>query len=121
MERAQEFMKEYEKFKSGFMKKYLSDSKESSDHEPEYEYISGNEEDADCDSIPPEYLFQKDSSDSESDSEDKPSYTMMPSSKSFFSKRNEGAAMAIPVSEKEIQERMKKMKMDLKTLQHLQR
>lgn len=50
MERAQEFMKEYEKFKSGFMKKYLSDSKESSDHEPEYEYISANEEeDADCD------------------------------------------------------------------------
>jgi hypothetical protein len=37
-------MKEYEKFKSGFMKKYLSDSKESSDHEPEYEYISANEE-----------------------------------------------------------------------------
>ena len=118
MERAQEFMKEYAKFKSDFMNKYLSDSKPSQDElEPEYEYISGNEEDEhSVDSIPSEYLFQKDSSDSSSDSEsDKESsyFKMMPSSKSFFSSRSDrGAAMAIPVSAKELKEREKKMRME---------
>lgn len=119
MERAEEFMKEYEKFKSDFMKTYLSDSKKSSDEpEAEYEYISGNEEEDDhsVDSIPPEYLFRKDSSDSSSDSEsDKESsyYRMISSSKSFFSSRSDrGVAMAIPVSAKEMQEREKKMRVE---------
>ena len=119
MDKAEEFMRQYKNMKSDFMKTYLSssDSKVSTD-DPEYEYISGNEEeDADSvDSIPVEYLFQKDSSDSSSDSEsDKESsyYRMMPSTKSFFSSRcDRGVAMAIPLSAKEMKEREKKMRME---------
>jgi hypothetical protein len=116
MDKAEEFMRQYKNMKSDFMKTYLSDSKISSDEaEAEYEYISGNEEDDhSVDSIPPEYLFQKDSSDSSSDSEsDKESsyFKMMPS-KSFYSSRCDGTAKAIPVSAKELQEREKKIRIE---------
>lgn len=129
MDKAEEFMRHYEKMQSDFMKTYLSDpkispyNKDHPDQEAEYEYISGNEEDDhSVDSIPIEYLFQKDSSDSSSSSDsesDKESdkelfhIKMMPSlSKSLFSSRCDGTGKAINLSTKEIKEHEKKIRME---------
>ncbi len=133
MEEANKFMEAYKRMKSDFMKKHLSTSVVSKEGEDdvEYEYISGDENDSDAseagassctfgvkeddtlsvDSVPVESLFQKDSSDSDSDSD----FGRLPfimNTSSFYRKKssNDGSAGAIVVSEKEIRQREMKQK-----------
>ena len=96
MEGAREFVKVYEKFKSDFMKKHLSnaDANIDSESESEYDYVSKDEEDeCSVDSVPVESLFQRDSSDEDE---------MFVSKRYFESSSN--AASAKPVSAKMIKE-----------------
>ena len=102
MERANEFMKAYEKFKSDFMKKHLSGISSDSDFEMSSPSESASESDeCSVDSIPVESLFKEDSSDDE---------RMIVSKHYFYSS---DAAMAMkPISSKMMEEREQKRRME---------